>query len=174
MKHKSLSAVIGGMLALAAMSATAGPILVAEWESPNSGAGLEFAFAAAGIAAYNVANDPDLPALAGTTAVTIQNTSIATFAPNDEKIIEWTAPATYDYFYVLSKYGQGQANFDTALHYVLAGETLTYNPGGNSAPNGLSHVSIWAGRLPTVAVSDSGWSLGLLGLGVFGLSRFRR
>ncbi len=175
MKHTTLSAVVGGMMALAAMSAAAGPILVAEWVG-NSGQANELADVQSYIAAYNTANEPDLPAFSGTTTVTIQSTSVATYAPNDEKIIEWTAPATYDFYYVMTKWGKGQANFDHALHYVLSGETLTYNPGGSSAPNGLSHVSIWAGDLPGTGTSvpDSGWSLALLSLGVFGLSRIRR
>lgn len=161
------------MLALAAMSATAGPILVAEWAG-NSGAANELADVQSYIGAYNTANDPDLPAFSGTTTVTIQAGNAAYITGGDDKVITWTAPATYDFYYVMTKWGKGPASFDHALHYVLAGESLNYNPGGAGAPNGLSHVSIWAGDLPTVAVPDSGWSLALLSLGVFGLSRIRR
>lgn len=175
MNIKSLSVLVGGMLTLVAMSASAAPILVAEWLG-NSGAANELADVQAEILAYNVANNPDLPAFSGTTSVVQQSTSISTYAPNDSKIVEWTAPATYDFYYVMTKFGKGQANFDHALHYVLAGETLTYNPGGISAPNGLSHVSIWAGDLPSTntPVPDQGWSLVLLGMGALGVARLRR
>jgi len=172
MKNTYLSTVLGCALIGAAMTASATPILVGEWASANSGN--ETAAVEAAITAYNGANDPDLPALSETTAVTIQSGAIATYAPNDEKIIEWTAPSTYDYFYVLTKWGQGRANFDTALHYLLAGETLTYNPGGTDHPQGLSHVSIWGGRLPGTNVPDNGWALALLGLGTLGVARLRR
>jgi hypothetical protein len=175
MNIKTLSAVVGGILALGAMTASAAPILVAEWLG-NSGSANELADVQAKILAYNVANAPDLPAFSGTTSVTLQSTAVATYAPNNEKIVEWTAPATYDFYYVMTKFGKGQANFDHALHYLLAGETLSYNPGGTSAPNGLSHVSIWAGDLPNTNthLPDNGWSVALLGLGAFGIARLRR
>ena len=173
MKKTYLSTMVGSILAFGAMSAVAGPILVAEWAG-NSGAANELADVQTKIGDYNTANDPDLPAFSGTTTLKIQDLSVTTYAPNDEKLAEWTAPATYDYYYVMTKWGKGQANFDHALHYVLAGETLNYNPGGASAPNGLSHVSIWAGSLPGTNLPDGGWSLALLGLGALGVSRLRR
>lgn len=170
MKKSYLSPIAGVVLALATMSAAAGPILVKEWAG-NSGAANELADVQTAISEYNTAKDPDLPALGSNLVV---QDPPATYAPNDEKVIEWTAPSTYDYYYVMTKWGIGQGTFDHALHYVLAGESLNYNPGGSSAPNGLSHVSIWAGRLPSTSVPDGGFSLALLGLGAFGLSRLRR
>lgn len=174
MKNTYLSTVLGCALIGAAMTASATPILVGEWASASSGAATELAEVQAAITAYNTANDPDLPDFSGTTSVVIQDTVVTTYAPNDDKIIEWTAPATYDYYYVMTKWGQGRAAFDTALHYVLAGETLTYNPGGTDHPQGLSHVSIWGGRLPGTNVPDNGWALALLGLGTLGVARLRR
>lgn len=171
MKFSYLSPIAGVALALATMSAAAGPILVKEWDGGNSGAATELQAVTDAINDYNGANNPDLPALGS--ALVIQDPP-ATYAPNDSKVIEWTAPSTFAYYYVMTKWGIGQANFDHALHYVLAGEALTYNPGGSSAPNGLSHVSIWGGRLPSTSVPDGGFSLALLGLGAFGLSRLRR
>ena len=170
MKKSYLSPIAGVVLALATMSAAAGPILVKEWAG-NSGAANELQDVKNAIIEYNAAKDPDLPALG--TALVIQDPP-ATYAPNDEKVIEWTAPSTFDYYYIMSKWGIGQATFDHALHYVLPGEKVTYNPGGDTAPNGLSHVSIWGGRRqPGTNVPDGGFSLALLGLGAFGLSRLR-
>ncbi len=146
------------------------PILVSEWMGSNSGVATEANDVKNAINNYNSSHDPDLPLFSEATAVVIQAGKSGYITGGDEKVLTWTAPATYDYYYIMSKYGKGGANFDHALHYVLAGESLNYNPGGNSAPNGLSHVSIWGGNFPnTQPVPDGGSTVLLLGLAVGGL-----
>ena len=173
-----------------AYSASAVPILVGEWDSPDSNPGGELYLAQQAIETYNVPNDPDLPDIAVLPLPADPHDTLAAlpvflgkfddsdpelddFIPNDEKILEWTAPGDYAFYYVISKYGGGgQGTLDTALHYMLAGESLVFNPGGNGPPNGLSHITIWGGN--TTTVPDGGMTLLLLGAGMAALGGARR
>lgn len=165
------------MVVLPAFQANAITILVAEWAG-NSGDAEELADVAAKIVAYNTANDPDLPLL-GTTSLltTLANKATAAnidpFIPNDDKVLEWTAPNTYDFFYVMTKWGGGGTNFEHALHYITAGDSVNYNPGGASAPQGLSHVLLWGGNNER-NVPDGGSMLALLGLSLASIEVLRR
>jgi hypothetical protein len=97
------------------------------------------------------------------------------FDGGDDKTIEWTAPNSFSAYYIMTKWGSGNANFDHALHYVLAGETLNYNPNGSNPPEGLSHLAIWAtGPGETGRVPDSGTTVVLLGLSLLSLRMFRK
>jgi len=150
------------------------PVLVSEWNLGNSSVALEDASVAAQIVAYNVAHDPDLPLLAGLTKIASQSTAVSSYvqAGSDNKILSWTAPTECDFYYIMTKWGKGQASWEHALWFVPAGDTVTYNPGGSGAPNGLSHVSIWCGD--TQHVPDGGATIALLGMGVLGLGALRR
>lgn len=169
------------IVCLSAASVSAVPILVAEWNG-NSGDANELADVAAHIVTYNGANDPDLPLLNTTTLLTVlanKAVNVGVYTPNNSDVIEWTAPAGYDFYYIMTKWGQGSpkenpTGFEHALHYVLAGETLTYNPGGANAPNGLSHVITWGGDVPDQRVPDAGATLALLGVSVTALGFMRR
>jgi hypothetical protein len=169
---KSLKTSLLAVVASLALSASsyAGPILVDEWAG-NSGNANELADVNTAISDYNAANNPDLPALPA--EFVAKTTSIGSYAPGDGQTINWTAPADYAFYYIMTKWGSGGANFDHALHYVLAGETLIYNPGGvGTPPNGLSHIWIWAGgdnRVP-----DGGSTVALLGAALAGVSMLRR
>ena len=164
--------------------ASALPILVGEFNTTNSGNDTEKVAVRTAIAAYNTNFDPDLPQIFGTGTDPVlingwsefvpKTTTVAPFfSGGDDKTIEWTAPNTFSSFYVLTKWGQGGANFDHALHFLSAGETLLYNPGGSGAPQGLSHIAIWAAD-PGNRVPDSGSSLSLLGLALICLGVLRR
>lgn len=177
MKFKSL--LIAALMALPAFQANAVTILVAEWAATDSADATELADVAAKILAYNSANNPDLPLLGTTTLLTTlankaTTGNIGPLIPNDGKVMEWTAPTgTYAFFYVMTKWGQGQANFDHALHYITAGDSLTYNPGGAGAPNGLSHAILWGGG-NSPGVPDGGSVLAFLGLSLAFLEALRR
>lgn len=176
MKLKSLF-IAAAMVVLPAFQANAITILVAEWAGSSSDAN-ELADVAAKIVAYNSANNPDLPLL-GTTSLltTLANKATAAninpFIPNDEKVLEWTAPNTYDFFYVMTKWGGGGTNFEHALHYITAGDSVSYNPGGAGAPQGLSHVLLWGGNNER-SVPDGGSMLALLGLSLASIEVLRR
>ncbi len=166
---------------MAALNAGAIPILVSEWDGPSglghpgNPAKNEDASVAAQIVAYNVAHAPDLPLLGGLTKIVEQDDSLSKYVQTGSggKILSWTAPTDCDFYYIMTKWGQGQADWDHALHYVLAGESIImYNPGGSSDPNGLSHVSIWCGE--GVHTPDGGASLALLGMGLIGLGALKR
>jgi hypothetical protein len=166
-------------LCAVAASANAVPILVGTWPSPSSGNAAENTASQAAIDAYNDVNNPDLPDLYDLDAPPNLLAGWIEFPKvelNDgPHTFEWTAPDTYAEYYVLSKYGNPKkkgADFDTALHYLLAGDELSYNPGGDAAPNGLSHYRIWA-RGET-NVPDGGLTIMLLGLSLTGLAAFRR
>ncbi len=125
----------------------------------------------------NALNNPDLPLWEDTTLLTdlidkADPNYVGLFIPNDDKVLEWTAPYDFEYYYIMTKWGQGQANFDHALHYMLAGETVTYNPGGTRAPQGLSHVIQGGGERKRVP--DGGSMLALLGLGLTSIEALRR
>lgn len=166
-----------------AVQASALPILVGEFDPPNSGDATEHVAARTAIETYNSANNPDLsqlfgpgtdPALInGWEVFVAKTTETDAFEGASEKILSFTAPGTYAEYYVFSKYGQGQANFDSALHHMLAGDVLSYNPGGASAPNGLSHLAIW-GRGTTTNVPDSGLTIALFGAGLMLLGVMKR
>jgi hypothetical protein len=172
---KSLKTMLTAVAASLALSASsyAGPILVAEWAG-GSGDATELAAVNTAIANYNTANNPDLPALGA--EFVAKTTSIGSYAPGDGQTINWTAPSDFAFYYIMTKWGAGGASFDHALHYVLAGETLVYNPDDllkkGDAPNGLSHLWIWGGgenRVP-----DGGSTVALLGAALAGVSMIRR
>ena len=121
--------------------ASALPILVGEFPTADSGDATENVAVRTAIETYNTNFNPDLPQIfgAGSDPALIngwsefvpKTTTVAPFFDNgDAKTVEWTAPNTFSSFYVLTKWGQGGANFDHALHFVSAGDTLLYNPGG--------------------------------------------
>lgn len=173
------------IIALTAISANATAILLDEWDAGSSGDDAEYNHVIQVIEDYNEDYEPDLPALPG--EYLEKTTVIAGFGiPNDEGeilTIEWTAPNDYDYYYILTKWGKGQADFDTALHFLLAGDELNYNANdfdyqlkGNQTeypPMGLSHVWIWGGNNPP-SVPDGGTTITLLGLALAGLGLVRR
>jgi hypothetical protein len=174
--NPSFKLITGAFAALAlAASALATPILVGVAESDNSGENSENLIMRGLIDTYNAANNPDLPLLFGSGATPSLLAGWIGF-PKDETQgsdeIVWTAPWTYAEYYLLTKWGQGGAAFDTALHYILAGQTLTYNPGGAGAPNGLSHLRLFARG--TTSVPDGASTAALLGLGLVGLSFIAR
>ncbi len=169
--------IFAGLLAMFSAQTQAITILVDEWLSGNSGEEAERLRAQQGLDAYNIANDPDLPTPLSSLVTWPKNDS-----PEDlgQKTLTFTAPTgEYDFYFILTKYGSGALKnfagepFDTALHYVSAGDTLTYNPGGDGLPNGLSHEILWAGKSST-NVPDGGATAALLGLGVLGLAAIRR
>jgi hypothetical protein len=160
------------------------PILVGEFASNSSDANEKVAVRDA-IIAYNVANDPDLPQLLGagtdpslingwTTFVAKTATVLPYYNGGDDQTFGWAAPGTYSNYYVMTKFGQGQANFDHALHLLSAGDTLVYNPGGSGAPNGLAHLAIWAVGPANNSVPDACASFSLLGVALLGLAVLRR
>lgn len=164
---------------MAVSPAGAVPILVSEWFGPsglgnpqNDPNSNEDASVAAQIVAYNAVNNPDLPLLAGLTKTVSQQTTSMTDFGNDSNVLNWTAPMDCDFYYIMTKWGQGQATWDHALHYVLAGETVIYNPGGAGFPMGLSHVSIWCGE--TERVPDGGSTLAFLSLAMVLVAPFIR
>jgi hypothetical protein len=173
-----LSKLLTGALAALALaaSALATPILVGETESDNSGANNENVIMYHLIGVYNAGPSADLPLLFGSGATPsllagwFEYTKVE--VGGDQQELVWTAPGTYAEYYILTKWGQGGAAFDTALHYLLAGQTLTYNPGGAGAPNGLSHYRLF-GRGST-SVPDGASTAALLGLGLVGLSFIAR
>jgi hypothetical protein len=179
MKLRTLAS---GLVCLLVLSAklTAGPILVGELNFGNSGNETQNVGIRGAINTYNALPSADLPQIFGTGAtpslidgwVELTNQNKTNFHGADEKILNWTAPNTYTEYYLLSKYGSGGANWDTALHYLLSGEQVVYNPGGSGPPQGLSHVRLFARR--SVAVPDGAATAGLLGLALVGLSVFAR
>jgi hypothetical protein len=155
------------------ISARGGPILVGEWAGADSGDAEELATVQGVIAFYNFVVDPDLPAFAGLSEFVPKTEDIDPYlVGDDDKTIIWTAPNDHSFYYIMTKWGKGGANFDHALHYVLAGETLNYNPGGSNPPEGLSHVWIWApgGN----QVPDGGSTVALMGASLAGLAMIRR
>jgi hypothetical protein len=184
MQTRSSLTTLALALCVFASNASAATILVGTWDSPNSGEATENASARTAIANYNSANDPDLsllygagsppPLLAGWVEfdkIELNNgPHTFTFSPTG-------IYAGYTEYYVVSKYGNPNnsrgANFDTALHHLLNGDSISYNPGGSSAPNGLSHYRIWA-RGGSTQVPDGGSTVLLLGLGLSGLALLRR
>ena len=166
-----------------AVQASALPILVGEFKPANAGDATEHVAARTAIDAYNSTHNPDLSQLFGPganpvlindwTVFVAKTTSTDPFEGANEKILSFTAPGTYAEYYVFSKYGIGQANFDSALHHMLAGDVLSYNPGGAGAPNGLSHLAIWA-RGTTTNVPDSGLTIALFGAGLMLLGVMKR
>jgi hypothetical protein len=175
---KSLKRTLMALVASLALAANsyATPILVGTWNG-TSGDAAELVAVDAAIDAYNVANNPDLPEFSELTEFANKNTTPVSLysLPGDEHTLVWTAPNDYDFYYIMSKYGNpknGGATFEHALHYVLAGDTLTYNPGGSGPPNGLSHVWVWGGNDNNVP--DGGSTVALMGAALAGLSMIRR
>lgn len=147
------------------------PILVGEFKPANAGDAAEHEAIRDVIAGYNATPAPDLSQLFGAgdnpslingwTVFVAKTTDVASYGVHT---LTFTAPGTFAEYYFFSKYGSGGANFDSALHHLLAGDFLSYNPGGSDAPEGLSHLAIWARGTPSVP--DSGQSIALLGLGL--------
>jgi hypothetical protein len=173
-----------------AVQASALPILVGEFEPGSSGDDNEHIAIRTAINSYNATPAADLSQLFGTGEMTKKGevnlpliNGWVEFVPKTEdvedyegatdKFINFTAPGTYAEYYVFSKYGKGQGDFDSALHFMLAGEVLSYNPGGAGGPNGLSHVSIWA-RGTSTSVPDSGLTIALFGAGLMLLGVMKR
>ena len=166
-----------------AVQASALPILVGEFKPANAGDATEHVAARNAIDSYNSTHNPDLSQLFGPGANPVlindwsvfvaKTTDTGAFEGASDKILSFTAPGTYAEYYVFSKYGIGQANFDSALHHLLAGDVLSYNPGGASAPQGLSHLAIWA-RGSTTSVPDSGLTIALFGAGLMLLGVMKR
>ena len=180
-KHlKGLLSLLTAAACTMAAPALAVPILVDEWAGP-SGLGKpitdpdnEDYHVVQAILNYNSANNPDLPLLSEASKIVIQAGN-GSYISGDDKILNWTAPLDCDYYYIMTKWGQGGATFDHALHYILAGETVVYNPGGENGPTGLSHVSIWCGDTTTTTdVPDGGATLVLLGIGVSTVGLLRK
>ena len=174
-KNRGRFLIFAALLAMFSAQAQAVTILVDEWLSGNSGEAAERLRAQQALDTYNFTHDPDLPT---------PLSSMVTWEKNDNPedlnshTVTYTAPTgAYDFFFILTKYGSANGAwkklngdpFDTALHYVSAGDTLTYNPGGSGPPNGLSHEILWAGNL-TRNVPDGGATAALLGLGVLGMA----
>lgn len=178
-KYSILKMGVAAFLALAPLSTQATAYLIDEWDSPDSGDDEQIAAIQAAIAAFNTAGNPPapLPAFDPALVFVAKTDDVEDFDSADNQSVVWTAPSGDVSFYVLTKWGQGQANFDTALHLVTPGNTLNYNPawGGPrqpGAPNGLSHIAIW--HTPETEVPDGGTTAVLLGLGLLGIASIRR
>ena len=175
---KSLA--VAALFAFAPLSSNATAYLIAEWASGNSGDAAEIQAVKDAIAAFNTQGNFPAPIPELNTSLVFQakTTDTGDYEGSDDKSVVWTAPSGDVDFYVLTKWGQGQADFDTALHFVTAGNTLNYDPkwGGSKqpdAPNGLSHIWIWHTE-PGTNVPDGGATAALLGLGILGLAAVRR
>jgi hypothetical protein len=178
-------------LSVFTVSSQAHAYLIGEFETPNSGDATVNALAQDAIDAFNAlgvfpAPVPDLNT-ANIFQAKVEGAGLSAFFGSDDQSVHWEAPSGGDVnFYVITKWGQpqggpNQADFDTALHFVTAGNTLDYNPGGDDAPFGLSYIAIFhtdddvfgggpgGGRVP-----DGGATAALLGLGVLGLGVARR
>ena len=173
-----------------AVQASALPILVGEFKPESAGDDNERIAIRAAIEAYNSTHTPDLSQLFGFgivdkskekqiplindwTVFVAKTDDVDGYNGSDGKFINFTAPGTFAEYYVFSKYGIGQASFDSALHHLVAGDVLSYNPNGDSAPNGLSHVAIWA-RGSSTSVPDSGLTIALFGAGLMLLGVMKR
>jgi hypothetical protein len=173
---------ISALALVLAAQVNAAPILVGEFTA-KSGDDKEHVAIREAINTYNGSHDPDLSQLFGTGTSPLlindwndfvsKTTDIDGYDSADGKTLNFTAPGTYAEYYVFSKYGSGGADFNMALHYLSAGDVLSYNPGGASAPNGLSHIAIWARGTPT-NVPDSGLTLALFGAGLMMLGVMKR
>ena len=179
MKLRSFLTALG---LLAAGHLSAGPILVGQYAG-NSGDDNEKVDVRNAITAYagvgaplpqlfGPGSDPSL--INGWSVFAGKTTTVSPYyAGGDDKTIDWTAPSSFSAYYIMTKWGGGGANFDHVLHYVLAGETLNYNPNGVNPPNGLSHLAIWAVG-PGGQVPDGGSASLLLGASLLSLGLLRR
>jgi hypothetical protein len=156
--------------------ASAIQILVGTWGgNSNSGDNSELCNAQWAIDAYNSSHNPDLPALATINpgkkpkATLLLDVHVPkTQVPNGEHTFNWTADPQFSFYYVLTKWGNGGSGTDTALHYITAGEVLSFDP---TFGNGLSHYCIWRGP---ANVPEGGSTLILLGAGLGLLAVGRR
>jgi hypothetical protein len=170
-----------------AAQVSAAPILVGEFTPANAGDGTEKAAIRDVIDAYNATHNPDLSQLFGGDPIVLINgwevfvektADVDGYEGADDKTLTFTAPDDYAEYYIFSKYGAAKGQnppFTSALHYLLAGEVLTYNPNGDGAPHGLSHIAIWGrGESPGTSVPDSGLTVALLGASMMMLAFAKR
>lgn len=113
---------------------------------------------------YNGQNlDSQLPALPGTASDQLEI---------EDEPKEWTFTNTEcEYGYLLTKWGRGQDNVDTAVYYLELGESVAViDPGAGR--QGLSHYVVWCAGSN---VPDGGATLLLLavGLACLGIARKR-
>lgn len=182
-----------GTLLLTASQSQAASILVDEWLSSSSGNSAEKIAVRTAINDYNTANNPDLSQifdntnpppgnlpnlLAGWVELTPGPTSNFSTDNGINSVLNWVAPGDYAEYYILTKWGAARggpnaASMDTALHHLLAGDSIVnYNPGGSTSVNSLSHVRIWAGGVRQVP--DGGVTVLLLGAALTALGFVRR
>ena len=166
---------------LASARANAVPVLVGEIAPSNASAATEHVSIRTAIDEYDAGN-PNLSQLfgVGSDPGLINGWSVFLARTGDvlsfgDHTIAYTAPASFSEYYVFSRYGLGGADFSSAVHYMNAGEVLSYNPGGAAAPQGLGAVAIWArGPADVSNVPDGGQTAALLGLSLIALVLFRR
>lgn len=119
-------------------------------------------------------NDDTLQLINGWSVVVAQTSEVENYQGATDKFLSFTAPGTHTEYYVWSKYGKGRADFDSALHHLLPGDLLTYNPNGDNAPNGLGEVAIWGKTATGTNVPDSGVSIVLFGVSLMILGVIKR
>ena len=164
MKRMILTMVVTAMafVTIGASRADALPILLGT--SANLGDAAQDAQLATFIAAYNVANDPDLAAAGALLARVIQDgpapPGLPTFGSGVTSI---TIPAGYEY---VTLHWGGQNGY--VEYWYVGGLATTFNVPQADGVNALSNYSVY------LYVPDGGMTLTLLGCGLAGLGMVRR